>query len=133
MKSHYHCVYDLNYHLVLVTKYRKKCLSSDIRTELKDIIERLLQDVQCELIEFNGEEDHIHVLFAAHPVVQLSKLVCSVKTVTSRLVRKNHVAHFSKYYFKPVLWERAYCLLSTGGANIETIRKYIGNQGKTDK
>ena len=128
MKSHYHCVYDMKYHLVLVTKYRRKCFTSEMLVRMKEIVENLLSSQEVELLEFGGETDHIHLLISLNPTVQPSKLINSLKTVTSRLLRKEFAAHLAKYYWKPVLWSRAYCLLTAGGAPIETLRRYIENQ-----
>jgi putative transposase len=88
----------------------------------------LLSKWDCQLLEFGGEADHIHLLISTHPALNLSIMIGNLKTVTSRLIRKEYSDHFKKFYWKPVLWTRVYCLLTTGGANIETIRKYIENQ-----
>lgn len=130
LRSHHHCVFDLKYHLVLVTKYRRKCFTESILSKLKILCQELCEKWDVVLEEFGGEDDHIHLLISAHPSMQLSIFVNNLKTVTSRLVRKEFAKHLSKFYWKPVLWTRAYCILSTGGATIETIRKYIESQGK---
>lgn len=130
MKSHWHCVFNLNYHLVLVTKYRKKCLTDEIRERLGVILSETLEKWECSMEEFNGEDDHVHLLVSAHPSLQLSKLVNSLKTVSSRLIRKEQGQHFQKYYSKPVLWTRAYCITSTGGAALDIVKKYIEDQRK---
>ena len=130
LRSHYHCVYNMQYHLVLVTKYRKKCFNKEILNHLEDISNNICEKWSCKLLEFGGEEDHIHLLIEAYPAIEMSKFVNNLKTVTSRLIKRQHKAHFEKFYWKPALWTRAYCLLTTGGATIDTIRKYIENQGK---
>ncbi|MCB9061634.1 MAG: IS200/IS605 family transposase [Halobacteriovoraceae bacterium] len=131
LKSHYHCVYNLQYHLVLVTKYRRKCFTKEILKDLEDICHNVCEKWSCVLSEFGGEEDHIHLLIQAHPAMDLSRLVNNLKTVTSRLIKKKHQNHFKKFYWKPALWTRAYCLLTTGGTTIETIRRYIEKQGQS--
>jgi putative transposase len=128
LRSHFHCVYNLNFHLVLVTKYRRKCFTKEILEKLRIYTIELLSKWDCQLLEFGGEADHIHLLISTHPALNLSIMIGNLKTVTSRLIRKEYSDHFKKFYWKPVLWTRAYCLLTTGGANIETIRKYIENQ-----
>ena len=130
LRSHHHCVYNLQYHLVLVTKYRKKCFNSELLKRAEELSKDLCEKWDIELIEFGGEADHIHLLLSMHPNVMPSKFINNFKTVTSRLLRKECSEHLTKYFWKPVLWTRAYCLLSTGGATIETIRKYIEKQGK---
>lgn len=130
LKSHYHCVYKLTFHLVLVTKYRRKCFTGEMLARLKEIIIDLCDKWEVDLIEFNGEEDHVHLLIDIHPNIMPSKFVNNLKTVTSRLIRKEYADHLSKFYWKPVLWTRAYCLLTTGGATIDIIKQYIQNQEK---
>lgn len=130
IKSHFHCVYNLQYHLVLVAKYRRKCFTPEILTFLKETCEKLCQKWNCHLVEFGGEEDHVHLLVSCHPSMQMSVFVNNLKTVTSRLTRKKFAKHLRQFYWKPLLWTRAYCLLTTGGATIEVIKKYIENQGK---
>ena len=133
LKSHFHCVYNLNYHLVLVTKYRRKCFTQTMLERLKQIFMDLCQKWDIELKEFRGEADHVHLLLSLHPNIMPSRLVNNLKTVTSRLLRKEFSSHLKKFYWKPVLWTRAYCLLSAGGAPLEIIKEYIQNQGENRK
>lgn len=132
MKSHYHCVYKLTYHLVLVTKYRKKCLSNEMINRLEEIVKKNCADWEIDLLEFNGEADHIHLLLEMHPNIMPSKFINNLKTVSSRLIRKEFEEELKPYYWKPVLWTRAYCLLTTGGATIDVIREYIKNQERPE-
>lgn len=132
MKSHYHCVYKLTYHLVLVTKYRKKCLSNEMLNRLEEIVKKNCADWEIDLLEFNGEADHIHLLLEMHPNIMPSKFINNLKTVSSRLIRKEFEEELKPYYWKPVLWTRAYCLLTTGGATIDVIREYIQNQERPE-
>jgi len=128
MKSHYHCVYDMKYHLVLVTKYRNKCFTSEILDRLEIICSNLCEKWDVEILEFGGEADHIHLMLGFNPTIMPSKFINSLKTVTSRLIRKEYAEHMKKYYWKPVLWSRAYCLLTAGGARLEKLKEYIENQ-----
>lgn len=82
--------------------------------------------------EFNGEPDHVHLLFSATPSVPLVKLINSLKTVTSRLVRRRFSGHLSRYYWKPVFWSRSYCLISCGGAPLSVLKQYIEQQNGFD-
>lgn len=116
--------------MVVVTKYRHKCIIPEILEDLKSISNDFLIKKGGSILEMNGEEDHIHILFEIPPQVELASMVCSLKTVTSRLIRKKYSDYLKKFYWEPVFWSRSYCILSTGGATIETIRKYIENQGK---
>ena len=81
-------VSDLKAHLVLTTKYRRKVLTAMMIDRLHEIFESLLDKFDGKIIEFNGESDHAHLLFRYHPEVQLSKLVNSLKSVSSRKLRQ---------------------------------------------
>ena len=127
-KRNRHACYNLQYHLVVVTKYRHPCITGEMLERLKTITSEILATWKCELVEFNGEPDHVHILFEAPPQVQLSKLVNNFKTVSSRYIRKEYIEHLNKYYWKPYFWNRSYLLLSVGGAPIEIIKRYIQDQ-----
>jgi putative transposase len=95
-------VFDIRYHLVLVTKYRRQALSSEMREHLRMILAEILEKWRCELIECGGESDPIHLWFLAHPALDLSKLVNHLKTVSSRLRRGAFAKQLSRFYWKPV-------------------------------
>lgn len=126
--SLHHCVFSLTYHLVLVTKYRRKVINADMLKRLNEIFNETLEKWDCHLVEFNGEADHVHLLLSAPPNLQLSVLINNLKTVSSRLIRRDFMAIISKVYWKPVFWHRSYCIITAGGAPLDVIRKYIENQ-----
>ena len=97
---------------------------------LEAISSELCAKWEVDLLEFGGESDHIHLLLELNPTIQPSKLVNSLKTVTSRKIRKEFSEHLKEYYWKPVLWSRAYCLLTAGGAPVEVLKEYIENQDR---
>ena len=96
---------------------------------LRVIFQETLEKWHSELIEFNGEADHVRLLFRTNPTVQLSKLVNNLKTVSSRLIRRDFSKHLNRIYREPVFWRHSYCLITTGGATIEKLREYIEEQG----
>jgi len=128
LKTLYHCTYNLNYHLVIVTKYRRKCINKPMLDSLENIFTELCQKWECELLEFNGEKDHVHLLLSLNPKVQPSKFVNNIKTVSSRLIRKEFAEEINKVYTKAVFWSRSYCLLTCGGAPLSVIKQYIEQQ-----
>ncbi len=132
-KKLHHCVYNLKYHLVLVTKYRRKCISKAMMERLKIIFSELCEKWECGLIEFNGESDHVHMLLELNPKVALSTFINNLKTVSSRYIRKDFQNHLSKiYYQKPVFWSRSYCVLTCGGAPLSVLKQYIEQQTEVD-
>lgn len=124
-----HALYNLQYHIVLVTKYRKPCITEEVFETIKDQFVKMADLNQCTIEEIAFEADHVHVLLSAPPQACLSKLINSMKTTSSRIVRKIHSAHLEQYYWKPYFWSRSYLILSSGGAPIEVIRAYIREQG----
>ena len=88
-----HSVFSLKYHLVVITKYRHKCITSKMLDDLERIFNRLLNEKDCKVLQFGGEEDHVHILFETTPQIQLSKLVNTLKTVSSRLIKKDYENH----------------------------------------
>lgn len=129
-KKNRHALYKLTYHLVVVTKYRHKCINEEMKIRLTEIAEDLFSKWDCEIIEMNGEKDHIHILFDAPPQIQLSKIINSFKTVSSRYMRKEFPKELQPFYWKPYFWSRSYMVLTTGGATIDVVKKYIENQDK---
>ncbi|MBW4469223.1 MAG: IS200/IS605 family transposase [Stenomitos rutilans HA7619-LM2] len=124
----YRCVYKLNIHLVLVTKYRKKVISQAILNRLGEILKATCQKWRSKVIEFNGEADHVHLLIDYPPDVEVSKLVNNLKTVSSRLIRKEFAEELDQVYRKPVFWTGAYFVASAGGVTLEQLKAYVEHQ-----
>ena len=114
-------------HLVFVTKYRRNVFNKKSLNILAIIFEEVCSKFETTLVEFEGEKDHVHLLIHYPPKLALSKLVNSLKGVSSRLLRK-HVSEIQKYYWKGVLWSPSYFASSCGGAPIAIIKDYIQNQ-----
>jgi putative transposase len=124
-----HCVFALHVHLVFVTKYRRKVLTEAAHETLRDLFARLCQEFEARLVEANGEDDYVHLLVEYPPKVALSKLVNSLKGVSSRRLRQLHPEIVQRYY-KGVLWSSSYFAASCGGAPLSIIRQYVEDQRK---
>ena len=124
-----HALYNLQYHLILVTKYRRNCINEDVFAILQDQTAKVLEMNGACLEEINYEPDHVHILLSAPPQASLAKLINSIKTTTSRRIRKEMPDYIAEYYGKPLFWSRSYMILSSGGAPIEVIKQYIQEQG----
>ncbi|MCB5162837.1 IS200/IS605 family transposase, partial [Marinomonas algarum] len=99
-----HCAFDLHAHLVFSTKYRGKVFSGAHLTTLEGIFRSVCNDFEVELKEFNGESDHVHILINYPPKVQLTKLVNSLKGVSSRKMKQYHPELEPPAYLKNALW-----------------------------
>jgi putative transposase len=117
---------------VSVTKYRQKFITSEILKDLENIFSRLCNNVKSELIEFNGESDHVHLLVDISPDIAPSKLVNTLKTISSRMIRKKYAEYLRPFYWKPVFWTGAYFVTSSGGAPLEVLKHYIRSQEEPD-
>jgi putative transposase len=124
-----HSVFLLYYHLVLVTKYRRKVIDDNISNRLKEIFEKIQNNYNITLQEWNYDKDHIHILFKAHPNTEISKFINAYKSASSRLIKKEF-PEIKEQLWKEYFWSRSFCLLTTGGAPIEIIKKYIESQGE---
>lgn len=122
-----HCAYSLHVHLIFITKYRYDVLQGYMFPALRKVLSEICFQFESDLVEFDGESDHVHLLINYPPKVQLSKLVNSLKGVSSRKLKLHHPEVANRYY-KSALWSPSYFASSCGGAPIDIIRQYIEQQ-----
>jgi len=132
LSSSNNAVYRIALHLVLVTKYRRKVLTPKVLARCIQLVETTCGRWGSTVLECNGEADHVHVLMEIPPRVRPSDLVNNMKTVTSRLLRKEFEA-VRRAYRKPVLWSPSYCIVSAGGASLDVLKTYVQNQQASTK
>ena len=126
-----HAVYLLQYHLVVVTKYRHPVIDGDVKDRLISLSHEIIEEHwKGEILEINTDHDHIHIQFEISPQTQLSKLINNYKTVTSRLIRKEFSEELRPYYEKPYFWSDTYFISSVSDTSRKTIEQYIQAQGK---
>lgn len=123
-----HCVFNLHVHLVFVTKYRRDVFSERVLIDLEEIFKKVCLNFEAELIEFNGEHDHVHLLISYPPKVAISNLVNSLKGVSSRLIRKKKYSEIQRKLWGNRLWSPSYFAGSCGGAPLSIIKQYIEQQ-----
>lgn len=128
LKALNHCIYNINYHLVMVTKYRSKVITPAILSRLSELTKERVEAWGGCLLEINGEPDHIHVLFELPPKHAVADFVNALKTGTSRRIRTEFAEELKRHYWKPVFWSRSYCVVTCGGAPLELVKQYIENQ-----
>lgn len=125
-----HSVFLMYYHLVLVTKYRRKVIDKTISQRLREIFDYIAVNYNITVIEWNDDQDHIHILLKAQPNSELSKFINAYKSASSRLIKKEYPEIREKLW-KEYFWSRSFCLITTGGVTIDVIREYIESQGDT--
>ena len=123
-----HCVFELNVHLVFVTKYRHSIFTEE-HLDAIQAAAKVCTDFGAHLREFNGERNHVHLLVSYPPKVAVSSLVNSLKGVTSRRLRSMFPEVEASYY-KGQLWSPSYFAASCGGAPLEKLKAYIDAQNR---
>ena len=129
MDNNAHSVFLLYYHLIMVTKYRRKVIDDDISARGKEIFEYIAPNYGIILEEWNHDKDHVHVMFRAQPKTAISKFINAYKSASSRLLKKEYPEIREKLW-KGAFWSQSFCLLTAGGAPVELIRRYIESQGE---
>ena len=124
------CVYNVNYHIVWSTKYRRKVLNSKIESRLKEILLQVSHDKGFIIHEMEvGELDHIHLFVSAHPKISISYMVKMMKGISGRLLMREF-PEIEKYLWKSELWNPSYYVETIGSVSEENIKRYIQNQEK---
>ena len=127
-----HVVFNLHVHLVFVAKYRRKVFTKEILDDMRQIFESVCTDFEAQLVEFDGENDHVHLLVNYPPKVSISKLVNSLKGVSSRMIRQKNYPGIREKLWGGALWSPSYFAGSCDGASISIIRQYIEQQNTPD-
>ena len=122
-----HSVSDLKVHLVCVSKYCRDVFTSESLELIEKSFKEVAKKMDFQILEFNGESDHIHVLIEYPPKLSISQIVNTLKGVSSRRYGQ---AGYPKPYGKDALWSPSYFVSSVGGAPIETLKQYIRAQEK---
>lgn len=124
------CVFKNYVHLVFTTKYRRGVFTVEMLSRLRLLFSETCEQMDCELIEFGGEDDHVHLLLAVHPKQAVASLVGKLKGKSSYFLRREFGRELRKKLWGNHLWSPSYCVVSCGGAPLEVVRAYVENQRK---
>jgi putative transposase len=127
LRKERHSVSDLKIHLVCVTKYRRSIFTSESLAVIEKSFSEVSRKMDFQVLEFNGESDHIHALIEFPPKLSVSQMVNALKGVSSRRYGQ---AGYKKPYGKDALWSPSYFVSSIGGAPLEVLKRYIQSQEK---
>lgn len=122
-----HATYDIKYHLVWITKYRKPVITGKIAERTRDLVRMVCQNNEVEILAGHVGKDHIHLLVSAPPHVSVSKLVQYIKGYTSRKLQMEY-KNLNKEFWGKHLWGRGYFAASSGNVTDEVIAEYIRTQ-----
>ena len=122
-----HATFDLKYHLVWITKYRKKVLGGRIGERTRDLIRKVCKNNDIEIIAGHVSKDHVHLLVSVPPHMSVSKTVQYIKGYTSRKLLMEY-KELNRQFWEHHLWARGYFAASSGNVTDEVIIEYIGTQ-----
>jgi len=124
-KTNKNVAYDCKYHVVWTPKYRRKVLVNGVEQRLKEILQEVADELQCEIVELEVMPDHVHILCEVDPQFGIHRLVKRFKGRSSRVLREEFPRLKSRL---PTLWTHAYFVATVGGAPLQVIKQYIENQ-----
>jgi putative transposase len=122
-----HTKHDLKVHLVWIPKYRKKVLTGELAIRVRDVIRQIAMEHEITIISGKVASDHIHVLVAYRPHVDVSMIVQWLKGISSRILLQEF-PHLKKRFWGRHFWARGYLAVSTGNITDEMVQKYIAEQ-----
>lgn len=131
LKRNSNAVYLLNYHIILVVKYRKKIfVNNEIIERVKELMRKISEENDVEVINQECGDDHIHLMVSTKPTLQLTKYINLLKGHSARALRKEF--DFSEQLYGDSLWSDSYYIATCGNVSLDTLYNYIDNQRKKD-
>ena len=127
-----HCVYDIKYHIVWITKYRKPIIIGQLAERTRELIRLICKANEVEILAGHVGKDHIHLLVSVPPHLSASKLVQYMKGNTSRKLQQEF-KELNKQYWGQHIWARGYFVASSGNVTDEIIAEYIKNQDNEER
>lgn len=122
------CLFKNIIHLVFVTKYRRNVITDEILSRLHEIFQETSLQMDAELLEFNGEDDHVHLMISCPPKLAVSILVQKLKGKSAYFLRKEFWGTIKMKLWGNHLWSPSYCVVSCGGASLDVVKQYIEDQ-----
>ena len=127
-----HSTYDCKYHIVWITKYRKKVMSGLVGERVRELIRQICKENDVEILKGHASKDHVHLFVSVPPFLSISKLVQYLKGKSSyKLLQENK--QLSREFWGRHLWGRGYFVATSGNVTDEMILEYIANQDIDNK
>ncbi len=125
-----HSVYSLQYHFVQCVKYRRDVLTNpEIIDFLKTKVHGISETFDVDVLNIECDKDHFHMIFKSKPTLDIPKYINSIKTISSREIRRNF-PEIKQKLWKDAFWSRSYFLATTGQVTLDILKKYVDEQGK---
>ena len=125
------CVFKNYIHLVFVTKYRRNAITDKMLLRLNGLFKETCLQMDAELLEYNGKDDHVHLLVTCPPKLAVSNLVQKLKGKSAYFLRKEFGEQIKRKLWGNHFWSPSYCVVSCGGAPLEIVQKYIEEQRRS--
>ena len=122
------CKFKLFFHLIFTTKYRRGVITKEILDRMRDVFAETVLQMGGELLEFNGEDDHVHLMISLSPQTAISNLVGKLKGKSSYIVRKEFWPVVKKKLWGNHFWSPSYCAITCGGAPLDILKEYVQEQ-----
>ena len=123
-----HSCFLLQYHIVLVTKYRHPILEGKIKESVYTTIQNICDEKGYNILEMNGEPDHVHILLETGTDMKPQEFINIIKTKTARFTRRDYGEQLKKWYWKPLFWSDSYFISTVGVNTLDVVKQYIQNQ-----
>ena len=124
--------FNLTVHIIFVTKYRRRILTSQMLNSLEQYFKAILSNWSSSLIEFNGESDHVHLLVSFKPNKRISDLIANLKASSCKNLWRDYPELSNTYWGKKALWTPSYFVASCGGVTIDHLKEYVQQQDNPD-
>ena len=124
-----HTRFDIKYHFVWITKYRKPVLTGTVGTRLRELVREICRTNEIEILQGHVSRDHVHILVSAPPNMSASKIMQYIKGKSSRKLMMEF-RHLNKQFWGRHMWARGYFVATSGNVTDEVIQEYIRLQGQ---
>ena len=125
-----HLVFKCHYHVIFCPKYRHSILIGEVKDRLKELCYEIANNYEFEIIEMETDKNHIHMLINCNPRFSIMSCVTAIKSITAKVLFKEFPYIKKRYLWGGKFWSRSTFISTVGSVSLETVKKYIENQGK---
>ena len=123
-----HSCFLLQYHLVVVTKYRHPVIDNELKASLIEYTNNYFKERDCNILAINTDKDNIHIVFEAYPNFNLAMFINAYKSASSRTMRRDYSDFLKSYYWKPYFWSQSYFVSTVSEKSTKLVQEYVNNQ-----
>ena len=123
-------VYNLKAHIVLTPIYMKEVFNNTVKTSCEESFKHICDKFKVELVDFNTDDDHAHLIVNCPPSINLSSFIGQLKGYSSRVLRRDFYDEIEEMLWGDHFWSPSYLIVSTGDTHLEIIREYVRKQGE---